>query len=120
MGNFNKLEVWEDSKNLAVKIYLLANKGALAKDFSLRDQIRRAAISVPSNLAEGDESGSQKMSIKYFYIAKASLAELRTQFEIARKIGYVEDSDYQSMMKIMVLLSKRITKLLQHRQSLLK
>ncbi|NQT78103.1 MAG: four helix bundle protein [Bacteroidetes bacterium] len=120
MGNFNNLEVWEDSKKLAINIYLASNKGSFSKDFSLCDQIRRAAVSVPSNLAEGDESGSQKMSLKYFYIAKASLAELRTQFEIAREIGYVEDSDYESMMKMMILLSKRITKLIQHRQSLLK
>ncbi len=102
MGNFNNLEVWIDSKNLAVKIYHVTNKGIFAKDYSFRDQIRRAAVSVPSNLAEGEESSSVKMSIRHFYIASASLAELRTQFEIAQEIGYIEDSDYLSLKNSMV------------------
>jgi len=119
MGNYNNLDVWQDSKELAIAIYRISNEGLFRKDFSLRDQIRRSAISIPSNLAEGDESISQKMSIRFFYIAKASLAELRTQFEIAKEIGYVEEKDFKSMSKSMELLSKRITKLLQHRQSLL-
>ena len=119
MGNYNNLEVWQESKKLAINIYHISNKGLFKKDFSLRDQIRRSAISIPSNLAEGDESISQKMSIKFFFIAKASLAELRTQFEIAKEIGYVEDQDFIALSSSMELLSRRITKLLQHRQSLL-
>lgn len=119
MGNYNNLEVWKNSKELAIRIYQLSNQKSFAKDFSLRDQIRRSAVSIPSNLAEGDESGSQKMSIKHFYIAKASLAELRTQFDIAKEIGYVEDLEFKELVNTMELLSKRITKLLQHRQSLL-
>lgn len=119
MGNFNKLQVWQESKELAIHIYRISNNGLFSKDFSFRDQIRRSAVSVPSNLAEGEESGTQKMSIRHFYIAKASLAELRTQFEIAREIGYVKESDFQDLSKIMELISKRITKLIQHRQSLI-
>jgi four helix bundle protein len=119
MGNYNNLEVWKLSKELAINIYHLSNQKTFQKDFSLRDQIRRSAVSVPSNLAEGDESGSQKMSINFFFIAKASLAELRTQFEIAKEIGYVEDSIFTELSLKMEMLSKRITKLIQHRQSLI-
>lgn len=60
MGNFKSLEVWTKSKDLAVTIYKLTNSGGIAKDFGLRDQMRRAAVSIPSNIAEGEESGSQK------------------------------------------------------------
>ena len=62
---------------------------------------------------------SQKMSVKYFFIGKASLAELRTQFEIAKEIGYVDDSAYHELSLKMEMLARRITKLIQHRQSLI-
>jgi four helix bundle protein len=119
MGNYNNLEVWKNSKELAIRIYQISGQKAFSKDFSLRDQIRRSAISVPSNLAEGEESGTQKMSIKHFYIAKASLAELRTQLEIAKEIGYVDEADYKEVENSLEMLARRITKLIQHRQSLL-
>ena len=75
MGNFRSLEVWKLSKDLAVSIYKLTNIGKFSKDFGLRDQIRRAAVSISSNISEGDESGSNKHSIRYFNIAKGSSAE---------------------------------------------
>ena len=60
MGNYNNLEVWKIFKDIAISIYHITSNKAFARDFSLRDQIRRSAISVPSNLAEGDESGVSK------------------------------------------------------------
>lgn len=51
MGNFRKLDVWQLAKDLSVYIYKITNKGAFAKDFGLRDQIRRAAVSIPSNIS---------------------------------------------------------------------
>ena len=62
----------------------------LSRDFSLKDQIRRSAVSIPSNIAEGDERGSNKEAVRFFYIAKGSLAELQTQLEIAHEIGFLE------------------------------
>jgi four helix bundle protein len=60
MGNFKNLEVWTESKDLTVFIYKITSSGLISKDFGLRDKIRRAAVSTPSNLAEGEESGSFK------------------------------------------------------------
>jgi four helix bundle protein len=57
MGNFKKLTVWQEAKTLSVEVYRVTSQVAFNKDFSLKDQIRRAAKSVPSNIAEGDESG---------------------------------------------------------------
>jgi S23 ribosomal protein. len=90
MGKFENLHVWQKSKDLSVKIYKLTAKGLFERDFSLRDQIRRASVSVPSNIAEGDESGTNKQAVKYLYTAKGSLAEIYTQVTIAYDIGYFE------------------------------
>ena len=117
MGNYNNMEVWQDAKNLAVRIYHLTNQRAFSKDFSLRDQIRRAAVSIPSNLAEGEESVFNKVSIKHFSIACGSLAELRTQMEIAKEIGYLDDNNYDNLAQIMIVLNKRIKKLIQFRKN---
>jgi four helix bundle protein len=78
---------------LVIEVYSLSNNGKLSKDYSLKDQIRRAAISVPSNIAEGEESGFNKLGIRYFYNAKASLAELKTQILIARKVSYITENE---------------------------
>lgn len=64
-------------------------EGELNRDYGFKDQIRRSVVSIASNIAEGDESGSDKMAIRYFYIAKGSAAELYTQITIAEEIGYL-------------------------------
>jgi len=89
MGKFQDLKVWQRSKDLAVYIYKLTAKGEFNKDYGLRDQIRKAAVSIPSNIAEGDDLGSNKQAVRHFYIAKGSAAEVLTQAIIALEIGYI-------------------------------
>ena len=89
MGKFQELKVWQRSKSLAVYIYKITGKDQFNRDFSLRDQIRRAAVSIPSNIAEGDELNTNRQAINFFYIAKGSTAELLTQAIIASEIGYL-------------------------------
>jgi four helix bundle protein len=86
---FRGLKVWQRSKALAVKVYEISGKGRFCSDRSLQDQVRRAAVSIPSNIAEGDSLGTDKQSIRHFNIAKGSSAELMTQLEIAQEIGYI-------------------------------
>ena len=100
MGNFQDLKVWQRSKDLAVYIYKLTTKGQFCKDYGLRDQIRRAAVSIPSNLAEGDEYGSDKQSVRFFYIAKGSSAEVLTQAIISHEIGYINAKDYKNIESV--------------------
>jgi four helix bundle protein len=83
MGNFMKLRVWQVAKELAVKIYKLTQTPKFLKDYGLRDQIQRSAVSIPSNIAEGDDLETDKQSVHHFYIAKGSTAELLTQLIIA-------------------------------------
>jgi four helix bundle protein len=85
---YRSLMVWQKAKVLAVDVYRLTRDGAIRRDFSLVDQLWRSAVSVPSNIAEGDERKSDKDSVRFFHIAKGSLAELSTQLEIARDVGY--------------------------------
>lgn len=86
---FRGLNVWKKGKTLAIKIYEITSKGRFGMDHGLRDQMRRAAVSIPSNIAEGDSLGTDKQSIRHFNIAKGSSAELLTQTEIACDIGYL-------------------------------
>jgi len=112
MGNFRKLRVWQSAKELAVKIYRITRTQAFSKDFGLKDQIQRSAVSIPSNIAEGDESGTNKISIRYFYTAKGSIAELQTQLIIAHEIGYIDNLIMVSLVdecdKISIMLNKII------------
>lgn len=82
---FRGLVVWQRAKNLAVRVYRVCAEGRLASDFRLSDRLQRSAVSIASNIAEGDERGSDREAARFFFIAKGSLAELSTQIEIAKE-----------------------------------
>ena len=67
MGKFKELLVWQRAKDLAVSIYKLTQTGELATDSCLRDQMRRSAVSIPSNIAEGDELNTNKQAVAFLY-----------------------------------------------------
>lgn len=113
---FRELKVWQKAKELAVNIYRLTMNGEMNRDFGLRDQIRRSSVSVASNIAEGDERGTDKESVRFFFIAKGSLVELSTQVEIARDIGYLNNVQFESVEKECEELGKMIGKLIKSRQ----
>jgi four helix bundle protein len=115
MGNFQKLRVWQLAKELAVRIYKLTQSATFSKDFGLKDQIQRSAISIPSNIAEGDDLETDKQSIRHFYIAKGSTAELLTQLLIAQEIGYLDVKTRDSLINDCRLISVMLTKLIQAR-----
>ena len=112
MGNFQELKVWNKAKDLAVFIYKITEDGLISKDYGLRDQIRRSAISIPSNVAEGDELDTDRQSIKYFYIAKGSSAELLTQCTIAYEIGYLAKEHFEQIQKECRAISSMLTRLI--------
>jgi len=115
MGNFQELKVWQRAKELAVFLYKLTGKGAFAKDWGLRDQIRRSAVSIPSNVAEGDELDTDRQSIKFFYIAKGSSAELLIQVIIAYEIGYLPKENFNHVRNECQAISRMLAKLIQAR-----
>jgi four helix bundle protein len=112
---FRDLLVWQKAKDLAVLVYKTSNAGELGRDFGLRDQMRRAAVSVPSNLAEGDERETDKEAVRFFYMAKGSLAELRTQIQIAHEIGYLEQESSKALDDRCIEIAKMLGSLIKAR-----
>jgi four helix bundle protein len=116
MGNYFDLKVWQQAKDLAVRIILLpSDNPPLKKEYSLMDQIKRSAVSIASNIAEGNAMPTTKHSLHFFYLAKGSLAELSTQFIIARDARLISENDFhgtgQSIRSVGILLSKLIQSL---------
>ena len=89
-GGFKSLLVWQKAQDLAVAIYRASQEGPLSRDYGLRDQMRRAAVSAASNIAEGDERDTDKDAVRFLFIAKGSVAELRSQLDLAVRIGSLD------------------------------
>ena len=117
MGNFQKLRVWQLAKDLAVKIYKLTSQPTFSKDYGMKDQVQRSAVSIPANIAEGDELDTDKQSIKHFYIAKGSAAELITQLIITQEIGYLDSELSNNLVNECRVISAMLTKLIRARSS---
>jgi four helix bundle protein len=113
---FEELKVWQKSKDLAVLIYKVTADGKLSKDFGLRDQIRRSAVSIASNIAEGDERETDKESVRFFYIAKGSLAELRTQLMIALETSYLGKDEFAKIEQDCLEIGKMLGGIIKHRR----
>ena len=87
---FEDLVAWQKARELTCEIYRITSSGAFAKDYGLRDQIRRAAVSIMSNIAEGFERGGRSEFHQFLSIAKASCAEARSQLYVALDAHYVD------------------------------
>lgn len=117
MGNFKELRVWRDAVNMAVKIYLITREPEFAKDYGLKDQIRRSAVSISSNIAEGDERGTKKEAVRYLNMAKASSAELITQLIIACRIGYINQTTFEDLENEAEKIRASIKNLIHYRRN---
>ena len=95
---FEDLIAWQKARKLTRQIYKATNQGTFARDFGLKDQIRRAAVSSMSNMAEGFERGGLVEFQRFLGIAKGSCAELRTQLYVALDVGYLVVSSFDSLM----------------------
>lgn len=99
------LEAWKESIRYVTKIYLITNKFPKEEMYGLTNQIRRSAISIPSNIAEGCARNSSKETSRFLDIALGSIAELETQLIISQNLGYLNNSDelLQDINKISAL-----------------
>ncbi len=89
--NFRELKIWQRGIELSVMIYEISNDFPAEERYGLCSQLRRASVSVPSNIAEGSSRNSQKEFIHYLSIASGSCAEVETQLEIAKRLGFVNE-----------------------------
>ena len=94
---FEDLDIWRKSRMLASDIYTITRTGPFAKDFILRDQIRRAALSIASNIAEGFERGGSKEFMQFLAIAKGSSGELRAHLYLALDQNYLTQTKQESL-----------------------
>jgi four helix bundle protein len=103
---FEDLIAWQIARILTKEIYLITNESEFARDFCLRDQIRRAAVSIMSNLAEGFERGGRAEFHQFVVIAKGSCAEVRSQLYVAMDVGYISEEKFKTFENATSELSK--------------
>ena len=111
MAKVDKIEdivVWQLAIELTNAIYTITNNNVFNKDFALRDQIRKSAISIPSNIAEGFERNSTNQFLYFLVIAKGSAGELRTQLLIAKNQNYISQSEFEKINKDALEVSKKL------------
>jgi four helix bundle protein len=118
MSHFEELKVWQKAVELAVKVYDITKEEPYIRDFGLRDQMRRASVSISSNISEGDQLDSDKSSIRHFKIAKGSSAELYTQSIISHRIGYLNNPDFDFLKKECLEILGMLTNLIKHRKKI--
>ena len=92
---FEDITSWQKARELTNHLYEFSNTGAFSRDFGLRDQIRRASVSIMSNIAEGFERGGDKEFIQFLSIAKGSAGEVRSQLYVAKDQGYLTEEQFR-------------------------
>jgi four helix bundle protein len=107
--NFEELEVWKLSMEMCTEVYRLTNTELFSKDFGLKDQIRRCAVSVPSNISEGYERDAKKQFLYFLAISKGSCGELRTQLRIAYNLTYINENDFNILNEVALKTSKQLS-----------
>jgi len=105
---FEDLIAWQKARELTKQIYDVTRTGQFSKDFGLKDQIRRASVSVMSNIAEGFDRGGRKEFHRFLVIAKGSCAEVRSQLYIARDIGYIDKKYFDELYSLISETSRII------------
>ena len=106
---FEDIESWKKARELAKDIYDATRVGSFAKDFALKDQMRRASVSILSNIAEGFERGGDKEFIQFLAIAKGSAGELRAQLYVAVDQRYLSNEKFEALSQEAVEISQLIS-----------
>jgi four helix bundle protein len=110
---FEDLRVWQKVIELVKQIYCISREGDLSRDFGLRDQLRRASVSVPTNIAEGFERHSRKEYLNFLNIAKGSAGEVRSLLRVALEVGYLEQTSYIQLYNQAIELSRMLSNQIQ-------
>jgi four helix bundle protein len=113
---FEEMEVWKKAMNLTRLIYQTTNQPSFSKDFYLVNQIRKSAVSIVSNIAEGVERDGNKELINFLYIAKGSCGELRCQLYIAKDQQYLQADRFQELINFATEISVSLNKLIKYLQ----
>lgn len=110
--NYDDLQVWKEGMQLVTTIYTITKLFPAEERFSLTDQMRRSAISIPSNIAEGHARNSKVDFARFLRIALGSCTELETQVIIAKNLGYITDDVHKSVLETSLSVRKMLSKLI--------
>ena len=110
--NHRDLTVWQKAVDLVMEVNHLITKLPRDEKFALADQLRRAALSIPSNIAEGRARSSDRDYLRFLYMARGSLAEIDTQLYIAVKMKYFTDSDVEFAINLHTEVAKMLNKMI--------
>jgi four helix bundle protein len=113
--SYEDLDVWKKGTQVAIRIYELLNG---CRDYGLKDQMTRAAVSIPSNIAEGAARSSTKEFVRYLNIAKGSAAELNTQIYIAHQVHLINLEEYKELADDLKIISRKAHKLIEYLKGL--
>ena len=102
---FEDLLVWQMGIELVKRVYVVTASGLFSRDFGLRDQIRRASVSIPTNIAEGFERASRKEYLLFLNIAKGSAGEVRSLLLVAVEVGYLKRESYEQLKEDVTKIS---------------
>jgi len=111
---FEDLDVWKLAREIVNEIYAVSNKDGFNNDYALRNQVRRSAISILSNIAEGFESGTDKQFARYLKIAKGSAGECRAQLYIALDQQYLSQDEFGKLKGQLITCSKKISRFISY------
>lgn len=111
---FEEIEAWKNARVLAREVYKLTAEGPFARDFALKDQIRRAAVSVMANIAEGFDRGSDREFIRFLVYAKGSLNEVRSHIHIAHDVGLLDQAQFSHLQDLEDLTSRLLFGLIRY------
>ncbi len=106
---FEDLDIWKEATQVAIDIYLESKKGKLKTDFGMKDQIRKAAMSISDNISEGFEYENNKDFIRFLRYAKGSSGELRNKLYVLQKVDFISEETYIAMYNRLMSLSKQIS-----------
>ena len=107
---FEEIEAWQTARELTKLIYFHTEEAKFSRDFGLKDQIRRASVSVMSNISEGFESQTQALFIRYLGIAKASAGEVRSQLYVSRDLEYISQEQFRKAFAMAEKASRQIAR----------
>lgn len=111
MNNFRphrELEVWKKAMDFVVEVYRITSKFPKSEEYGLTSQLRRASVSIPSNLAEGAARKGNKEFMQFLNIAQGSISELDTQLELAYRLEYINKQDYSNLINRLTEISKML------------
>jgi four helix bundle protein len=118
--NWKDLVIWQESHSMALQIYALTRSFPKEEQFNIVNQIRRAVISIPTNIVEGHSKGSKKEFVRFLYISRGSLEEVKYLLLLSNELGYISNEDFETVSQRLSKLGLQINNFIKYLNSAIK